>query len=52
MAAYGAARSFAERLGQAQIAQTLEKTLQEEKTADQKLTQISQAINSRATRAA
>ena len=36
MAAHGAARSFAERLGQSQIAQTLEKTLQEEKTADEK----------------
>lgn len=52
MAGYGTVRAFAEQLGQSRIAQILEQTLEEEKAADQKLTQISQAINSRATRAA
>ncbi len=52
MAAYGSVRSFAEQLGQSRIVETLEKTLAEEKAADQKLTQISKTINSRARRAA
>jgi ferritin-like metal-binding protein YciE len=41
MAAYGTVRSFAERLGKNQVAKLLEQTLQEEKAADKKLTDIS-----------
>jgi len=41
MAAYGTVRTYAERLGKPQIVQLLEKTLEEEKAADKKLTQIS-----------
>ena len=52
MAGYGTVRSFAGQLGQSKIAQILDQTLEDEKAADQKLTQISQTINSRATRAA
>lgn len=52
MAAYGTVRSFAEQLGQSGIAATLTETLEEEKSADRKLTEISKAINSRARRAA
>lgn len=42
MAAYGTVRSFAERLGKSQIVQLLQKTLDEEKAADKKLTEIAQ----------
>ncbi len=52
MAAYGAVRSYAENLNRKDIAQLLEQTLQEEKAADKKLTEISQAVNPRALRAA
>jgi ferritin-like metal-binding protein YciE len=52
MAAYGTVRSYAERLKQKQIVQLLEKTLEEEKAADQKLTHISKKVNQRALRAA
>jgi ferritin-like metal-binding protein YciE len=48
MAAYGTVRSYAELLGQPQIAQLLEQTLKEEKAADQKLTTISQKVNAKA----
>jgi ferritin-like metal-binding protein YciE len=44
MAAYGTVRAYAERLGKSQIAQLLEKTLDEEKAADKKLTDISEKI--------
>lgn len=44
MAAYGTARAFAERLGKNQVAKLLEQTLQEEKTADKKLTEISKKM--------
>ena len=42
MAAYGSARTFAKTLGLSQAAALLEQTLQEEKEADQKLTQLAQ----------
>jgi ferritin-like metal-binding protein YciE len=42
MAAYGSARTFATTLGLGQAAALLEQTLQEEKEADQKLTQLAQ----------
>jgi ferritin-like metal-binding protein YciE len=40
MAGYGSVRSYAERLGQKRIAQLLQATLDEEKAADKKLTEI------------
>ena len=48
MAAYGTVRSYAELLGQSEIAELLEETLEEEKAADQKLTSISEEVNARA----
>jgi ferritin-like metal-binding protein YciE len=51
MAAYGTVRAYAERLGKSQIAQLLEKTLDEEKAADKKLTDISEKIQIPATKA-
>jgi ferritin-like metal-binding protein YciE len=49
MAGYGTARAFAEQLGHSQIARLLETTLEEEKAADQKLTQIAEAgVNTQA----
>jgi ferritin-like metal-binding protein YciE len=48
MAAYGTARAFAERLGENQHVSLLEQTLEEEKEADQKLTQLAEKINSQA----
>jgi ferritin-like metal-binding protein YciE len=42
IAAYGSARTFAQTLGLSQAAALLEQTLQEEKEADQKLTQLAQ----------
>jgi ferritin-like metal-binding protein YciE len=44
MAAYGTARTFAERLGNQQAADLLEETLGEEKEADEKLTEISEQL--------
>jgi ferritin-like metal-binding protein YciE len=41
IAAYGTARTFAERLGNAEVTALLEETLDEEKEADEKLTEIS-----------
>lgn len=52
MAAYGAVRSYAEHLNLPQIAELLQETLEEEKAADKKLTDISQRVNSKARRAA
>ncbi len=52
MAAYGAVRSYAENLNQQEIADLLQETLEEEKAADKKLTDISQKVNPRALRAA
>ena len=48
MAAYGTVRSYAEQLGQPQIVQLLQKTLDEEKAADRKLTSIAQKVHTRA----
>ncbi len=48
MAAYGTVRTYAEDLNQPEIAQLLEKTLEEEKAADKKLTEISREVNARA----
>jgi ferritin-like metal-binding protein YciE len=45
IAAYGTLRTWAEVLGETDHAQILEKTLQEEKNADQILTQLSGQIN-------
>jgi ferritin-like metal-binding protein YciE len=44
IAAYGSARTFAQTLGLSQAAGLLEQTLQEEKEADQKLTQLAQQM--------
>ena len=49
MAAYGTARTFAEMLGYNEATQLLEQTLQEEKQADRKLTELAeQMINENA----
>ncbi|MGA7241985.1 MAG: ferritin-like domain-containing protein [Terracidiphilus sp.] len=48
MAAYGTVRTYAQLLGQPQVAKLLEETLEEEKAADQKLTSIAQKVNVRA----
>ena len=49
MAAYGTARTYAEVLGRADVARLLDDSLQEEKAADQKLTEIAgEAVNERA----
>jgi ferritin-like metal-binding protein YciE len=44
IAAYGSARTFAETLGLREAAALLEQTLQEEKKADQKLTQLAESM--------
>jgi ferritin-like metal-binding protein YciE len=44
IAAYGSARTFAQTLGLTQAAALLEQTLQEEKEADRKLTQLAQSM--------
>jgi ferritin-like metal-binding protein YciE len=43
IAAYGSARTFAKTLGLTQAATLLDQTLQEEKAADQKLTQLAES---------
>lgn len=48
IAAYGSARTFAEMLNESEVANLLKQTLEEEKSADQKLTRISQTVNRRA----
>lgn len=49
MAGYGCARTFARQLGHDEIAQMLQHTLDEEKSADEKLTQIAmQHVNEEA----
>src|SRR6202000_2387786 len=45
IAAYGSARTYAELLEEAEVAKLLEETLEEEKSADQKLTKISKKVN-------
>lgn len=52
IAGYGCVRTYANLLGMTKAAQLLEKTLQEEKDTDQKLTQIAEAINVEAMEAA
>ena len=44
MAGYGTARTFAERLGKQDAVELLQETLDEEKAADEKLTEISEQI--------
>ncbi|MGA2882811.1 MAG: ferritin-like domain-containing protein [Bryobacteraceae bacterium] len=44
IAAYGSARTFAQTLGLMEAATLLEQTLQEEKKADQKLTQLAESM--------
>ena len=44
IAGYGTARSLARRLGESQIADTLQQTLQEEAEADKKLTAIAESL--------
>jgi ferritin-like metal-binding protein YciE len=48
IAAYGSARTYAELLGESEIAKLLEKTLEEEKSADQKLTKVAKKVNVKA----
>jgi len=48
IAAYGTARTHAELLGHRDIADLLERTLEEEKQANQKLTELSVDVNSEA----
>jgi ferritin-like metal-binding protein YciE len=48
MAGYGTVRAFAELLGETEHVSLLEKTLQEEKQADEKLTQLAEEINPKA----
>lgn len=45
IAGYGTVRTYAKLLGQQQIAQLLEQTLEEEKEADQTLSQIADSVN-------
>jgi ferritin-like metal-binding protein YciE len=52
MAGYGTVRSYAELLGQPQIVELLEETLEEEKEADRKLTAVAKSVNPQALRAA
>lgn len=52
MAAYGTVRAHAERLGQQQMAELLGDTLAEEKAADQRLTEVSNAVYQQVRRAA
>jgi ferritin-like metal-binding protein YciE len=52
MAGYGSVRTYAELLGKDKIVTLLQKTLEEEKSADSKLTHIAQSVNEDALRAA
>ena len=53
MAGYGTARTLAKRLGLHDIAETLQKTLGEERAADEKLTTVAESdVNLAATRVA
>jgi ferritin-like metal-binding protein YciE len=51
MAGYGTVRAFAELLGETEHVSLLEETLNEEKEADEKLTQLAEEINASAERA-
>jgi ferritin-like metal-binding protein YciE len=48
IAAYGSARTYAELLKETEVAKLLDQTLEEEKSADQKLTKISRTVNMKA----
>jgi len=48
IAGYGTVRAFAELLGENEHISLIEETLNEEKEADEKLTQLAQEINSQA----
>jgi ferritin-like metal-binding protein YciE len=50
IAAYGTVRTYAEILGQKNAASLLEKTLEEEKETDEKLTELAEGINVQAAR--
>jgi ferritin-like metal-binding protein YciE len=52
MAGYGTVRSMAKLLGKQEMVSLLEQTLEEEKAADEKLTQISRTVNQKAQNAA
>lgn len=52
MASYGSLRAWAEQMGHTRAAQLLQQTLDEEKQADAKLTQISRSLNLEAVRRA
>ena len=52
IAGYGTVKTFARQLGRANFAQVLEQTLQEEKEADHKLSQLADSINEQAREAA
>lgn len=52
MAGYGAARDFAKLLGMSDVASLLEQTLEEEKSADKKLSSIAKGVNKQAKQAA
>jgi ferritin-like metal-binding protein YciE len=45
VASYGSVRSFAEQMGHSQTARILQQTLDEEKKANEKLTEISRSLN-------
>ena len=51
MAGYGTVRTFAELLGESEHVSLLEQTLEEEKLADQKLTELAEEINQQAAEA-
>jgi ferritin-like metal-binding protein YciE len=48
IAAYGTARAFAEQLGEGDVAELLQETLDEEAETDQKLTQLAETVNQEA----
>ena len=50
MASYGSVREWAEQMGHTQAAKLLNQTLEEEKQADRKLTEIAHALNAEAVR--
>ncbi len=52
MAAYGCVRAYANLLGQQKVADLLQKTLDEEKAADEKLGEIAQSVNNEAMKTA
>lgn len=52
MASYGTVRTYAEHLGKSPFVSSLETTLNEEKAADKKLTEIAEKLQPRASRAA